>query len=165
MTAWRATDKLLNGLYTASAALSCVLLLCLFLIVLSGIVARSIGVYSGGGSDIAGYVMAAATFLALAPTFRAGGHICVVVIVSHLPPTARYWMSLVAHTLMFAAVASLAVYLSRLAYFSYQFGERSEGADALPLWIPQIPPAVGATVFALAVLHGAIDTALERRRT
>lgn len=154
--------RFLNATYSACAAAACGLLFLLFALVLYGIAARAAGAYSGGASDLAGYVMAAATFFALAPTFRAGGHIYVSVIVGKLPPRPRRRASLAAHALMFAAAAALAVYMSRLAYFSFVFGEKSEGADALPLWIPQLPAALGSVVFAAAVLHGAVEVWREK---
>ena len=155
--------RFLNTLYAGCAVASCAMLFLLFALVLFGIVARLIGIYSGGASDVAGYVMAAATFLALAPTFRAGGHIYVSVLVNKLPPRVRHYASLVAHAFLFAITAALSIYMGRLAYFSYLYGERSEGADALPLWIPQLPTSFGAGVFALAVLHSAIE--IMRKKT
>lgn len=155
--------RVLNALYAGCAAAACAMLFLLFSLVLFGIGARLFGAYSGGASDIAGYVMAAATFLALAPTFRAGGHICVSLFVDKLPLRARHHISLAAHALMFAAAAALSVYMARLAYFSYLFGARSEGADAMLLWIPQLPAAFGAGVFALAVLHSAVEVARNKQ--
>ena len=139
--------------------MACALLGGLFLMVLFSIVTRLLDIYIGGATDLAGYVMATATFLALAPTFRSGGHIYISLLVSRLPPRARRQASLAAHLFMFGAALALAVYLSRLAYFSFIFEERSEGADAILLWIPQLPVSFGAAVFALAVLHSAVEIA------
>ena len=36
---------------------------------------------------------------------------------------------------------------------SYEYGERSEGADAILLWIPQTPVAIGSILFALSTIH------------
>ena len=152
----------LEALYKACAAVACALLLLLFALVVFSIGTRLLGIYIGGATDIAGYVMAAATFLALAPTFRAGGHIYVSLLVNRLPPQARHIASLAAHGCMVGAAAGLSIYLWRLTYFSFLFDERSEGADAILLWIPQLPVSIGSTVFALAVLHSTVDTARKK---
>ncbi|MGI9307028.1 MAG: TRAP transporter small permease [Gammaproteobacteria bacterium] len=144
----------------ASAALFC--LLCL--LVLYSIAARVLNLYGGGATDVAGYVMGAMTFLALAPTFRARGHIYVSVVLDALPAKARRVLETGSYAAMFAVASYLAFYLSRLAYFSHQFKERSEGADAILLWIPQLPAAAGAAVFAVSVLHTGILVFLRREK-
>jgi hypothetical protein len=40
----------------------------------------------------------------------------------------------------------------RLAWLSYTLHDVSPGNDATPLWIPQVPMAVGAVIFAIAVI-------------
>ena len=157
-----ALDGGLNLLYLACMWLAGSLLVLLCLLVLYGIVARIIGAYSGGASDVAGYVMASASFLAMARTFRTRGHIHVSLLVSRLPSVIYRRARIVAHIIMFLATAYVAVYMSRLVYFSYQFKERSEGADAILLWLPQLPVAFGAAVFAVAVLHSAVDVVIGR---
>ncbi|MGI9296781.1 MAG: TRAP transporter small permease [Gammaproteobacteria bacterium] len=155
----------LNRVYAACSWLSGALLIALCLLVAFGIVARLFGIYGGGATDVAGYVMASATFLALAPAFRAGAHIYVSFLTELLPPPHRRRLSLCAHAAMFFAAALLAFYLSRLAFFSWLLESRSEGADAMPLWIPQTPVAFGALLFAVAVLHGGIETARAGNKT
>ena len=51
----------------------------------------------------------------------------------------------------------IAWYMTRLAYDSYDFGERSQGADAILMWIPQAPVAAGAWLLAVAVVHTLIQ--------
>ena len=147
----------MDGAYSACAFLSGALFIALCLLVAFSIAARLFGFYGGGATDIAGYAMASATFLALSPAFRAGAHIYVAFLTSILPPADRRRLSMFAHCMMFFAAASLAFYMSRLAYFSWVFESRSEGADALPLWIPQAPAAFGAILFAMSVLHGGAE--------
>ena len=36
---------------------------------------------------------------------------------------------------------------------SYDFQERSEGADEILIWIPQTSVAIGSLIFFIAVLH------------
>ena len=36
----------------------------------------------------------------------------------------------------------------------------SDGSDGLPLWLPQLPAAIGLVVFAIALVHAALHYAL-----
>lgn len=59
---------------------------------------------------------------------------------------------------MAAVICYFAFYMCRLVWFSYDFQERSEGADAILLWIPQTPVAIGAVMFAVSVVHLLLET-------
>ena len=60
---------------------------------------------------------------------------------------------------VFAVIVSYhAYYLCELAYESWVYGEISEGGDAIPLWIPQLPTAIGSTVFAVSAIHTFLET-------
>jgi TRAP-type mannitol/chloroaromatic compound transport system permease small subunit len=53
----------------------------------------------------------------------------------------------------------LAFYLVKMTRVSWQLGDRSEGADAILLWIPQTLVGFGATVLAICVLHHLVRVA------
>ena len=72
--------RLLDRIYLIGAWGAGALLVLLCCLVLYSILARLIGLFAGGASDIAGYVMATSTFMALAYTFRTEGHIRVTLI-------------------------------------------------------------------------------------
>ena len=51
-----------------------------------------------------------------------------------------------------AALAGyLAWFIGKMVVVSYEFGDVSEGLDATPLWIPQLPMAIGAGILAIAL--------------
>ena len=152
-----AISRFLDGVYRLAAYLAGAMLVFLTLLVLYSIVARLIGTFSGGASDMAGYVMATCTFMALPYTFRSHGHIRVSLLVNRLHGSKRRFVELFALGYMSFLTAYLAWYMTRLALDSYEFGERSEGADAILLWIPQTPVAIGAILFAVAVFHTFIE--------
>ena len=152
-----AIGKFLDGVYRLAAYLAGALLVFLTLLVLYSIVARLIGTFSGGASDMAGYVMATCTFMALPYTFRSQGHIRVSLLVNRLHASKRRFAEIFALGYMSLLTAYLAWYMTRLALDSYEFGERSQGADAILLWIPQTPVAIGASLFAVAVFHTFIE--------
>jgi len=115
------------------------------------------GLYLGGVNDLSGYVMATSTFMAMSYTFRTGGHIRVGLVINRFTGSTRRSLEVLCLAIMAAAVWFIAFYMGRLVYFSYIFGERSEGADAIYMWIPQTPVAIGSTLFAIAVTHSLVQ--------
>lgn len=152
-----ALGKMLDQVYRLAAYLAGALLVFLTLLVLYSILARLIGTFSGGASDMAGYVMATCTFMALPYTFRSHGHIRVSLLVNRLPAARRRGAEIFALGYMTLLTGYLAWYMARLAIDSFEFGERSEGADAILLWIPQTPVAIGALLFAISVFHTFVE--------
>jgi len=143
--------RLLDGLYDGAAWLAALSMIGLLAMVLLSIASRQLHFHVPGTDAYAGYLMAACGFLALAHTFRRGEHIRVTLIVQRLHGRTRraleLW-SLAAGTLL----AGLGAWFSvRLVWQSRQFHDVSTGADATPLWIPQIAMAVGSVVLCIAV--------------
>jgi TRAP-type C4-dicarboxylate transport system permease small subunit len=101
--------------------------------------------------EIAGYLMAAATFLALAYTLRCGGHIRVTLMIGRFGPRARRWQETLVLTVALPLVAALAWWSVGLVTESLQYGDRSSGHLAVPLWIPQTPMALGLILCTVAV--------------
>ena len=144
--------KLLDALYDGAAGLAALCMVGLLVMVLLSIVGRQLHFHLPGTDAYAGYLMAAAGFLALAHTLKKGEHIRVTILLSALHGRARraleIW-SLGAATLL----ASLSAwYACRLSWLSNQFHDISTGNDATPLWLPQISMAVGTLILAVAFL-------------
>jgi TRAP-type C4-dicarboxylate transport system permease small subunit len=103
-------------------------------------------------AEIAGYLLAAASFLALAGTLKSGAHIRVTMALAALGERVRRRLELAA----FAAAATLAVYmtcqLGAFAYDSWRFGEVSPGLIPVPLAWPQGAMALGMLVLTLALV-------------
>lgn len=150
---WHSLSKTLDAVYRWAAYGAGVLLVLLCGLVLYSILARLIDLYAGGAADIAGYVMATSTFMAMAYTFRSNGHIRVALLIQRMTGTVRRGVELFCLGFMALITAFIAVYMIRLAWDSYVFGERSQGADAILMWIPQTPVALGSLLFAVAALH------------
>ena len=93
-------------------------------------------------AEIAGYLLAAASFLALAGTLKSGVHIRVTMVLSALSEPARR----VVEVLAFAAAAAFSAYMTwNMALFalvSFRFNEVSTGivrvpsASRRPRWLP-----------------------------
>ena len=144
----RALDALYDGA-AALAALCMVLLLCM---VMLGIAGRSLHFHLPGTDAYAGYLMAAAGFLALAHTLKRGEHIRVTLLLSHLRGGARRWLELWALAAASSLAGLLAFYSARLVWQSHAFNDISTGNDATPLWLPQLGMAIGTLVLLIAFL-------------
>lgn len=158
----RRLDGMLDRLYTACGVIGAIFLVVIAVCVLLSIVTRLLGIYVAGLSAYSGYAMAASSFLALAYTFRAGGHIRVAILRNRLGLKGRLALELWCLGLASLFTGFLAFYLLRMAWISWLLGEKSEGGAATLLWIPQSAVAAGATVMAIAALH-ALVLAIVRR--
>ncbi|WP_162798534.1 TRAP transporter small permease [Sulfitobacter sp. SK012] len=157
----RSISKILDGIYRIGAVVSGALLILLCCLVLYSISSRMFGFYAGGATDVAGYVMATSTFMALAYTFRTQGHIRVALLIQNLQGSRRGMVEILGLGVMSIVMTFLAFYMYRLVYDSWDFGERSEGADAILMWIPQLPVAVGAFLLAVSVVHTLIQAVFD----
>ncbi|MEW7009327.1 TRAP transporter small permease subunit [Lentilitoribacter sp. EG35] len=149
----RKLSDFLDLIYKIGAWGSGLLLVLLCSLVIYSILSRLFGFFAGGATDVAGYVMATSSFMALAYTFRTQGHIRVALLIQNFIGETRRKIEILCLSIMSLVSLFIAYYMVRLAYDSYDFGERSEGADAILLWIPQTPVAIGAGLLALAVVH------------
>ena len=144
--------RLLDGLYDGAAALAAVFMVGLLVMVLVSILGRQLHFHVPGTDAYAGYLMAAAGFLALAHTLKRGEHIRVTLLLSHLQGRARRALELWAVAASVALAALTAFYSVRLAWQSALFNDVSTSSDATPLWIPQLAMAVGTTILLIAFI-------------
>lgn len=156
--------RALDLLYDGAAWLAALALIGLLAMVLLSIASRQLHFHVPGTDAYAGYLMAAAGFLALAHTFKRGEHIRVTLVLARLGPRARraleIW-SLAAGTLLAGLAAFYAV---RLSWQSHQFHDISTGSDATPLWIPQLAMAAGSVILLVAFVDELV-LELRGRRT
>jgi len=102
-------------------------------------------------AEIAAYMLAGASFMALAPTLKAGAHIRVTMLMSALSKTARRYVESAAFAVSTAVCAYGAWQLIDFAWVSYRFNEVSYGVIKVPLFIPQAVMALGAVVLVIAL--------------
>ncbi len=145
--------RLVLNFYRLLLLLSCAGMVSAFATVSLGIAARLAGWDIPGLDAYAGYAIAAALFLALPSTLIKGEHIRVTLLLERAPHRLRQgleWWSLGAAMALSAYMAWFAL---RLVWVSYATHDMSPGADASPLWIPQIAMALGCVGFAIAFGH------------
>lgn len=142
--------RLLDALYDGAAVLAALFMVGLLAMVLLSIASRLLHFHVPGTDAYAGYLMAAAGFLALAHTLKKGEHIRVTLLLSALKGKPR--RALEVWALAAASLLALlsAFYACRLSWQSYTFHDISTGNDATPLWIPQLAMAAGSVILAIA---------------
>jgi len=145
--------RLLDRLYAAGAILAAVFLVLIAALTLSQVIGRMIGVLIPDAGDLAGYAMAAATFLALAHTFRSGGHIRVNLLLLHVPRPLRHVLECWCLILLAVLGGLFTAFSVMMVVESFTLGDVSTGMMPIPLWIPQSSMALGALLFELAVIE------------
>lgn len=144
--------QILDKLYASAGLLAGACIVLITIMVLAQIVGRWFGVIIPSTEDFSGYLLTAASFLALAYTFRHGGHIRVTLLI-HVLPSGWQRMFTYFALLVFTIVVGYGAYhLSYLVYESWSFHELSQGYIAIPIWIPQVPMALGAVLFFVALI-------------
>lgn len=149
---------LLDWLDRLCATLAALALIAICLLTLASSIGRAFGVVVPSANELAGYAMAAASFLALAPTLRAGGHIRVQVLLATVPEKPRRWLELWGIGFALALMGYLAWWSVNLAWQSHVFGDLSPGLLPVPLWIPQGLMALGVVALVLGLLEALVDT-------
>ena len=140
----------LDALYDAAAWVAAACMIGVLAMVLLSIAGRQFGFYVPGTDAYAGYLMAGSSFLALAHTLKRNEHIRVTLLLNLSPPAMRRALQLWSLGVAVLLSGLLGWYSARLAWQSRQFHDISTGADATPLWIPQVPMAIGALLLLVA---------------
>ena len=157
-------DNYLRILYRLSGYIAAVFLILVATFILTGIASRIFGFYIRGLAEYSGYSMAASSFLALAYTFGEKGHIRITLFLEKSKEKIKRLLEL--WCLFVASFFSgfLSYYFIKMLIISIQFGERSEGADEIYIWIPQLSVAIGSTIFFVCVLHNFILLILNKSK-
>jgi TRAP-type C4-dicarboxylate transport system permease small subunit len=157
--------RALDALYDGAAWLAALCMVGLLGMVLLSVVSRQLHFHVPGTDAYAGYLMAAAGFLALAHTLKRGEHIRVTLVIGAmkggLKRAFELW-SLFAATLLAGLTA---FYAGRLVYQSRLFNDISTGNDATPLWLPQLSFAIGTVILTVAFLDELVMAVMGRRAT
>jgi TRAP-type C4-dicarboxylate transport system permease small subunit len=103
-------------------------------------------------AEICGYLLAAASFLALAPTLKAGAHIRVTMALNGLNEGARRFVEIWAFGFAAAASGYMTWNLANFSWVSLLFDEVSPGVIRVPLAYPQATMAAGAAILTVALV-------------
>ena len=146
-------DISLKSIYRFSGYIAAFFLVLVAVFILVGISWRIFGFYIRGLAEYSGYCMAASSFFALSFTFVEGGHIRITLFLEKVSGVKKKFLE--NWCLIIASFYSgyLAFYFLKMLKISYEFQERSEGADEILIWIPQTSVAIGSSIFFICVLH------------
>lgn len=147
-----ALRRTLDSVYDVAAYAAGLCMVGLLAMILLGIVSRLLHFMVPGTDAYAGYLMAGSGFFALAHTLKRGEHIRVGLLISAAGPRTRKALEVWSLAVSLVIAAALGYYSIRLAWLSYIYQDISTSNDATPLWIPQIPMALGACLLAVALL-------------
>ena len=157
----RSLDKNLNKLYKFSGYVAAIFLILVAVFILIGVSSRIFGFYIRGLAEYSGYCMASASFFALAYTFIEGGHIRITLFLEKLSGNKKRIAEIWCLSIASLFSGYLAFYFIKMLIISFKFQERSEGADEILIWIPQVSVAIGSTIFFVSVFHQFILTIKE----
>ena len=146
-------DNFLKNIYRFSGYIAALFLILVATFILIGIASRIFGFYIRGLAEYSGYCMAASSFFALAYTFVEGGHIRITLFLEKVSGVKKKILEI--WCLIIASFYSgyVAFYFIKMLKISYEFQERSEGADEILIWIPQTSVAIGSLIFFVCVFH------------
>lgn len=144
--------RFLDRLYFAAGVIAGACIVVITVMILAQIVGRWFGVIIPSTEDFSGYLLAAASFLALAYTFRNGGHIRVTLLIHRLSSRLQRRLTYAVLSLFVVIMGWGSWHICYLVYESWSFEELSQGYIAIPLWIPQVPMALGAVLFFIALV-------------
>ena len=151
-------NRNLNKLYKFSGYIAATFLILVAVFILIGISSRIFGFYIRGLAEYSGYCMASASFFALAFTFVDGSHIRITLFLEKLSGFKKKLIEVWCLSVASFFSAYLSFYFIKMLIISYKFQERSEGADEILIWIPQMSVAIGSAIFFISVFHQFILT-------
>ena len=155
-------DNYLRNLYRLSGYVAAVFLILVATFILIGIASRIFGFYIRGLAEYSGYCMAASSFLALAYTFGEKGHIRITLFLEKSKKSIRRLLELWCLFVATFFSGFLSFYFIKMLLISIKFQERSEGADEILIWIPQVSVALGSSIFFICVIHNFILLILKK---
>lgn len=155
----------LQRVYDICGALAGALIICICLLISAQIILNGMGRIAPGVlpstipsyADFSGYMLAGATFLALAHTLRAGGHIRVNLVTARLPERGQFFAEGLVLVIAAALLGYATWFMGALVAESLHYGDLSTGIIPIPLWVPQGVAAFGMGLFLVAVLHTFAD--------
>lgn len=144
--------RILDQIYHGAGVAAGICIVSMTLLILAQIVGRWFGIVIPSTEDFSGFLLAAASFLALAYTLRSGGHIRVTLVIGHIHGPVRHFLEglILLLALLLAGYATWSC--GYLVYESWLFEELSQGYIPVPLWIPQLPMALGLLILCIALL-------------
>jgi len=116
-------------------------------------------------NEICGYLLAAASFLALAGTLKSGAHIRVTLVLGMFSERTRRIIEIWAFGFAAAASGYMSWQLINFTWVSFRFHEVSNGVIKVPLAYPQAAMALGALMLTVALIDELVVVVRDGRPT
>ncbi|OQW90475.1 MAG: hypothetical protein BWK79_19785 [Beggiatoa sp. IS2] len=145
--------RVLHWLYQGCGLLAAVFLMLIVVLILAQVFGRLFGIVVPSADEFAGYCMAASTFLALAYTFRSGGHIRVTMVIDSVPKPVARFLEIFCLILGALLIGFFAWHTTQMVWESFKYGDLTQGYKPIPLWIPQSALAIGLIVLFIALIE------------
>ncbi|NSX56860.1 TRAP transporter small permease [Parasulfitobacter algicola] len=163
--------RFLNMLYKIAGGLAGLLILAICLLISAQVMLNAAGRISPGllpptipsYRDFSGFMLAGATFLAMAHTLRAGGHIRVNLVTQRFADPVQAILEGIVLTLTIALTAFATWYMGALVEESWRYNDLSNGIIPIPLWAPQSVTCFGMALLTLALVHTLVDLIRARK--
>ena len=156
-------NNYLKSIYKISGYIAAIFLILVAIFILTGISSRIFGFYIRGLAEYSGYSMAASSFFALSYTFYEKGHIRILLFLEKLKDSKKRFAEIWCLSIASFFSGYMAYYFIKMTVISVKFEERSEGADEILIWIPQITVAIGSLFFFICVFHHLIFSILKKK--
>ena len=156
-------NNILKSIYNYSGYVASGFLVFVAIFILTGIISRIFGFYIRGLAEYSGYCMAASSFFALAYTFYDNAHIRITLFLEKLEGKKRKFIELWCLSVGSFFSGFMAFYFIKMTIVSIKFKERSEGADEIFIWIPQISLPLGSLIFFICVFHHLVFSIINKR--
>lgn len=147
----------LDFIYKACGVLAAIALAGIAVLILAQIIGRFFGVLVPSAGEIAGFLMAASSFLALGYAFKAGSHIRVTLVLTRLPAGLRRAADVGCLLVATWLSGYFAWYTLSLIRDSIRYNEVSDGLIPIPLAIPQGAMLAGLLVLTIAIVDELIS--------
>ncbi|MFQ6554302.1 TRAP transporter small permease [Aestuariibius insulae] len=164
-------SRLLQNVYDVCGVIAGGLILCICILISAQICLNAFGRIAPGVipstipsyADFSGFMLAGATFLAMAHTLRAGGHIRVNLAVSRLSQKVQFVAEGFVLLIAAGVIGYATYFMADLVRESFHYGDVSNGIIPIPLWIPQSVAAFGIALLLVAVIHTLFELIAARR--
>jgi TRAP-type C4-dicarboxylate transport system permease small subunit len=147
---------ILDRFYGFCGLLACLSVLGILGSVMLQVIAR-FAEFTFDATELSGFFLAAASFLGLAYTFRAGAHIRMTALIHRATGTRKRNIELFCTALSAVSLAYFTCYAADMALDSFIIGDKSPGLMAVPFWIPQIPMVVGLAGLTVAFVDEFVE--------
>jgi TRAP-type C4-dicarboxylate transport system permease small subunit len=144
--------RFLDRLYLASGAIGAVFVLLICVLMIAQTILREFEVRTGAVNDVVAWFCAAASFFAMAHSFKHGDFVRVTLLLENVPERVRRALEIGCLAIGALCVGYLAYWANKFTYDSWAFGEVAQGLLPIPIWIPQASFALGSLLLFVAVL-------------